>query len=177
MKSLRWHWWIIVPFLFFLGFVPSYRGDIGRILESIRPVPVVEGKTLSLEINDLYLECLHSETRYREITESALADLFREFNNSLVLSGYSEEKLVLTGEITGLCPICQEEEFIGIYEEHIAVYAGLPHRPGPVKNVTSIKIQGLPEQEVRDLAAGIIFQDEKEKLLILEAYSEEQRAK
>lgn len=176
MKSFRKPWWLIFPFLFFLGFVPSYRGDLGRILEKLQTVPVGEPKMLSLEINGLYLECQHSETQYQEITGSALPDLLREDNKNLVLSGYTGEKLVLTEEITGLCPLCREEEFIGIYEDHIAVYAGLPHRPGPVKNVTAIKIRGLPEQEVRDLSAGIIFQDEKEKLLILEAYSEEQRA-
>jgi len=176
MKICRWHWWIIIIFLFFLGFVPSYRGDIANILEKtgLRQAPATEEKTLSLEIIDLYLECRHIVTRQREITEDALPEFLREINKNRVISGYTGEELVLTGEIPGLCPVCQEKEFIGIYQGYIAVYAGRPDRPGPVKKMTSIKIQGLPEREIIDLEAGIIFNGEEEKLLILEAYSEEQ---
>lgn len=169
-------WWLL-PFLltfFLLGFLPAYRGEFIRFLREtgVYQLPPKAVKTVALQITDIYLGCRHSENRQEQITTGELPIFLGKMQENREISVFTGEVLVLNGEFPGLCPVCQEEEFIGVYQGYVAVYAGRPGRPGPVKEMTLLNIQGLPEEEIADLESGIAFAGQEEKLRILEAYSE-----
>ncbi|NLY88164.1 MAG: hypothetical protein GX085_00855 [Firmicutes bacterium] len=174
MKNLRW-WLLIIVAFFFFGFLLAYRGEFIRFLREagVYQLPPRAVKTVTLQITDIYLGCRHSENHQDEVTAVELPVLLKKMQENRKISVFTGEVLVLNGEFPGLCPVCQEEEFIGVYQGHVAVYAGRPGRPGPVKEMTLLNIQGLPEEEIADLETGITFMGLEEKLRILEAYSEE----
>lgn|SRR5690554_4463079 len=174
MKNRR-RWLLIIVVLFFLGFIPAYRGELVQLLQETgvyRLTPEAK-KAISLQITDLYLGCRHSVSRQREVTAEDLPELLKEMQQNRKINVFTGEALVLNGEFSGLCPVCKEEEFVGVYQGYVAVYSGRPGRPGPVKEMTLLNVQGLPEEEITDLETGIAFSGLEEKLLILEAYSEE----
>ena len=173
MKN-RWWWLPFIVAFFFLGFIPAYRGEFLRFLREagVYQLPPEAEKTVTLQITDIFLGCRHRESRQEEIAAGELPALLGEMQENRKTSVFTGEVVVLNGEFPGLCPVCQEEEFIGVYQGYVAVYAGRPGRPGPVKEMTFLNIQGLPEEEIADLEAGITFAGQKEKLHILEAYSE-----
>lgn len=173
MKN-RW-WWLLIIAAFFLGFVSAYRGGFIRFFREagVYQLPPKAVKAVTLQITDIYLGCRHSENHQEEIIGEELPARLGKMQENREISVFTGEVLVLNGEFPGLCPVCQEEEFIGVYQGYVAVYAGRPGRPGPVKEMTLLNIQGLPEEEITDLETGIAFSGLEEKLQILEAYSEE----
>ena len=82
----------------------------------------------------------------------------------------SDDQVNMVLKRSELCQVCKKQEFIGIYQDSIGVFAGRPENPGPLKEVIQVKVWNLPETEVKDLQSGIICYNEKEKLLILEGY-------
>lgn len=87
------------------------------------------------------------------------------------INGNEENGLTLSKVEEGLCPICGREQFIGIYHDKVAVFYGRPDRRGPVKEVMTLAVGRLPEQEKQDLDKGIVFSDSKEKLQLIEGLS------
>lgn len=172
MKN-RWWWLLTIP-AFLSGFIPAYRGEFSRFLREagVYRLPAEAVKTVTVQITDIYLGCRHSENRQEQIATGELPAFLGKIHENREISVCTGEALVLNGEFPGLCPVCQEEEFIGVYQGYVAVYAGRPGRPGPVKEMTLLSIEGLPGEEVADLETGITFAGREEKLHILEAYSE-----
>ncbi len=172
MKN-RW-WWLLIIVAFFSGFIPAYRGEFIRLLREagVYRLPPETVKTVAVQITDTYLGCRHSENHQEQIITGELPVFLEKMQENREISIFTGEVLVLNGEFPGLCPVCQEEEFIGVYQGYVAVYAGRPGRPGPVKEMTLLSIEGLPGEEVADLETGITFAGREEKLHILEAYSE-----
>ncbi len=65
------------------------------------------------------------------------------------------------------CQECSEIQYIGIYEDRIAIYQGeRPH--GVVKEVTDFEVKEIYRE---DLEEGIPFSTEEEKKRILESYT------
>ena len=61
-----------------------------------------------------------------------------------------------------------EQFYIGIHDQHVAIYKGKPEMGGVVVEITEIPIAKLAEFEIRNLRAGIPFADEEQKYSILE---------
>jgi|GEM_PF-1671992 len=189
MKTYRWlglHPRVrtgIIGFIvlcFILGFVYVHydqgfggKHDPGRE-DTEQSLPTQERPDeIRVNVIDYYLGCHHHEDRTLEFSE---AD-FRSFLSELIDDWEIRETdkkgtKILTMKIPGLCSICQNQEFLGIDQDIIVVYHGRPDRPGPVKEITKIKVLGLPENEIMDLKTGVTYEHEREKLLILEGYSE-----
>ncbi len=126
---------------------------------------------INVKFSNIYLDCDHNET----VDLSLVKGEWRRIKKNLLNEGWemqepSQEQVKLVLSVSGLCRICKKQEFIGIYQDNIGVYAGRPGNPGPLKEVIQVKVWNLPETEVEDLQAGIICYNEKEKLLILEGY-------
>ncbi len=160
--------WLIL----LLGFILSavyVLYDSGRKL--FLPLFVMGKASYNMQLTTFYASCRHEET-----TEEAIASEQWEGRlNTLEEDGWelkriSPVKVELRKELFALCPDCREKEFIGIYGDEIGVYAGSPERPGPLKQIIPVKIERLPAEEVEDLRAGIVYQETKEKFLILESY-------
>lgn len=80
----------------------------------------------------------------------------------------SSDKLYLYLDQPGLCPSCKENIFIGLCEDKVAVYYGMPGGPQQLKEQTQIPIRGLPLLALEDLKKGIPIQDGYELLYVLE---------
>jgi hypothetical protein len=70
------------------------------------------------------------------------------------------------------CDSCRHHQFLGIRGQNIVVLKGTPRKPGPVREILKININKLPASERDDLIRGIPFQNDKEKLQIIEGLSE-----
>lgn len=76
--------------------------------------------------------------------------------------------MTLISNDEGYCPICEQEEFLGVLDGKVAVFYGRPERRGPIKEVTVLDVKSLPQQEQFDLAKGLIIKTDKEKLQLIE---------
>jgi len=61
-----------------------------------------------------------------------------------------------------------EQLYVGIHDQHVAIFRGKPGMGGVVVEKTEIPIAKLPEFEIRSLRTGIPFTDEEHKHSILE---------
>jgi hypothetical protein len=160
--------WLILLIGFILGTLYVVY-DSGR-----NPFLPLLGKNkapLSIRLTSTYASCRHEEV----VEETIAHDQWEAGLDSLIADGWelkriSPVRVELGKELFALCTDCREKEFIGIYGDEIGVYAGSPERPGPLKQVIPVKIGKLPAEEVADLRAGIVCEETKEKLLILESY-------
>jgi c-di-GMP-binding flagellar brake protein YcgR len=111
--------------------------------------------------------CGHSEERFTRISQAKLR-VFGQSYQGWRIEGRQGNLLVLKKTEDGLCAICQSEEFLGIASGKVAVVHGRPNRPGPVKELTTLSFDDLPEAEREDLRRGIVFRNSREKLQLLE---------
>lgn len=171
MKSNRRRLAVGVVVLFLLGFAYSY-------LEPNIIKPLFFNDTdqqddyIYLKEIDTFLGCRHSACREEKLISSQFQKRLKKLGIEWRLEAIGDGEMVLTQNKQGICSECQASEFLGVYLNNIAIYHGKPERPGPVKAVTPIKISGLLEKEINDLKKGVFYQDEEEKLAILEGYSE-----
>ena len=126
---------------------------------------------INIKFRNLYLNCDHNET----VALSLAVGEWRRIKKNLLTEGWelhesSDDQVNMVLKRSELCQVCKKQEFIGIYQDSIGVFAGRPENPGPLKEVIQVKVWNLPETEVKDLQSGIICYNEKEKLLILEGY-------
>lgn len=173
MKLHRRYLFIGGALVFLLGFFAAYYGLNFKLSfnKSLLPQkPEAKTESITVQVTDLYLGCQHTEEYSKVIKSEELSTLLKEVED-WEIKRVDKKNLILTRKNNGLCPICRQEEFLGIHGENIVIYFGRPDRPGPVKEVTPIKILSLPEKEIADLKRGVVFKDQKEKLLILEGYS------
>ncbi len=130
-----------------------------------------DGENISMKITVFYTSCCHEETVNRSLSknewEQMLATLKKD---GWELKRSSIGEVELNKELLELCTGCKKQEFIGIYQDEIGVYAGTPKKPGPLKQVIPVKIAQLPEEEVNDLREGIVCQETRDKLLMIEGY-------
>lgn len=114
--------------------------------------------------------CGHTEEQFAELPETQLRKIGQSYQGWSI-EGKQGNVLILKKIEEGLCSICQNEEFFGISKGRVAVYYGRPNRPGPVKEMTALRLEQLPDQEREDLEHGIIVHDSREKLQLLEGLS------
>ena len=130
-----------------------------------------EVEQIQVRVIDYYLSCHHNTEKVLTIKEEDYQSFLSELTCDWE-AREGEEERILTKKIHGLCETCKDQEYLGIHQDYVVVYHGIPDRPGPVKEVTKIRVVGLPENEVLDLKTGVSYKDAEEKLLILEGYSE-----
>ncbi|HEY8344363.1 MAG TPA: BofC C-terminal domain-containing protein [Bacillota bacterium] len=126
---------------------------------------------IQVRVIDYYLRCHHNTVKVLTIQEEDYHSFLSELTCDWEARGVADER-TLTKRLNTLCDNCQHQEYLGIYQDYVAVYHGTPDCPGPVKEVTGIRVSGLPENEVLDLKTGVPCRETEEKLLILESYSE-----
>ncbi|HEX2952983.1 MAG TPA: BofC C-terminal domain-containing protein [Bacillota bacterium] len=114
--------------------------------------------------------CGHTEEHFDRLTEAKLKMIGQSYQGWSI-EGKEGNVLILKRTEEGLCSVCQKEQFFGIAKEKVVIYYGRPNRPGPVKEITSIPYDRLPEQEREDLSRGIIIRNSREKLQLLEGLS------
>lgn len=176
MKSNRWRLAVIVVVLFLLGFSYSYLKP--NIIKPNIIKPLFFNDTdrqngyIYLKEIDTFLGCRHSMYQEEKLVSSQFQERLKKLGTEWRLEAFGDGEMVLHKNKQGICAECQASEFLGVYLNSIAIYHGKPERPGPVKEVTPITVNGLPEKEVNDLKKGVSYQDVEEKLAILEGYSE-----
>jgi hypothetical protein len=174
------------------GFWERIRGD-NRGHEQLTD-PVLDDIPLEpYMVQYLYRYCSHSEvyqpgnipleypTPPRAMAEIAIAlhnsnltieNLMDELKNPQgwyladVREGCGRSFFMLT-YLADFCPQCEEQYYLGIFNEKIAVYQGCPP-DGKVIEVTEISVKEIDRQ---DLEKGVIFKTEEEKERHLETYS------
>jgi hypothetical protein len=119
-----------------------------------------------LTLMTIYKRCGHKE-EMSKIFERDLEEIFEEYKGWRIESD-QKDNVLLVDEASGLCPICEREEFLGIFQDKVAVFHGRPMRRGPVKEVSSLEVKDLPSQEAEDLSQGIHIKDIRERLQLLE---------
>lgn len=81
-------------------------------------------------------------------------------------------KLLPTVEIVNVKETLDSDQdiqlYIGVFNEHIAIFQGQPNDQGVVKEITGIAINKMPEFEMENLKGGIPFDTDEEKYSILE---------
>lgn len=70
------------------------------------------------------------------------------------------------------CLSCDTHQFLGINDQNVVVRYGVPGQPGPIRERIHINLKRLPNSERNDLRRGIPFDDNKEKLQIIEGLSD-----
>lgn len=150
---------------------PLKRGDCVQKGDPIAQEKARAREQIQVRIIDYYLRCHHNTEKVLTIREEDYQSFLSELTCDWEVRGAAKER-TLTKKLNGLCENCQHQEYLGIHQDYVAVFHGTPDRPGPVKEVTGIRVIGLPENEVLDLKTGVPYREAEEKLLILEGYSE-----
>ncbi|NLM37171.1 MAG: hypothetical protein GX202_03475, partial [Firmicutes bacterium] len=92
---------------------------------------VLRQKSFALYYTAFYTGCQHEESREEHHSprtrDEMLAGLTKD---GWAITGFTMERVELKKEVPTLCPGCQEHEFVGLYGNEIAVYAGSPEKPG-----------------------------------------------
>ena len=142
-----------------------------RLIRRPAAPPTVDVKTpeVRLTLITVYRKCGHTEDK-SETTETDIREISLKYKGWRMESNQNDD-ILLTRDVLELCPVCEREEFMGIFQEKVAVFHGRPYKRGPVKEVLSLEIKDLPEQETQDLAEGIVLNDNREKLRLLEGLS------
>ena len=130
-----------------------------------------EHENINMKFTVFYASCRHEETIDQKSSKNHWEQMLETLSkDGWELNKRSKGEVELSKELLELCTGCKKQEFIGIYQDEIGVYAGTPENPGPLKQVIPVKIARLPEEEVNDLKEGIICQETRDKLLIIEGY-------
>lgn len=141
-----------------------------RILKRIAASPALlfTQPVYRVKLDFRYRECNHH--RFSEVSFTSLNRLKTGLQKygRYQLQKQPDHHYICKIETNGFCASCRNHQFLGISGSNVAVFRGTPTKPGPVKEVTVIKAEQLPATERRDLANGIIFKNDKEKLQLLE---------
>lgn len=81
--------------------------------------------------------------------------------------GSELEPRILLSYVEDLCPECRERYYLGLFDERIAVYEGVPPR-GKLLEVTDLIAK---DTDWEALTRGVPFKTEDEKRLLLESYT------
>ena len=160
-----------IGFFYSASDFPLKRGDRVQKGGPIAPEEARAQEQIQVRVIDYYRRCHHNTVKVLTIREEDYHSFLSELTCDWEARGVAEER-ILTKRLNTLCENCQHQEHLGIYQDYVAVYHGTPDCPGPVKEVTGIRVTGLPENEVLDLKTGVPYRETEEKLLILEGYSE-----
>lgn len=85
---------------------------------------------------------------------------------------FDTKEVVLTLAVDGYCKQHSEYMFLGIHNEHVAIYAGKPGPQALLKEATNISLQDLQPQDRVELEKGIVIKDRAELLQTLEGLQE-----
>lgn len=161
-----------VSLLIILVAVAIKTGAIQSISRQIRTMVWHPQTPWSLEIEQTFLKCghrLHLENTYS--SETAIRSYVRrhpEYRFAKSRAAQARHRLSGVEELADYCPTCRTKQFFGIRDQQVVVLRGTPGQPGPVKEKTSIQLRLLPAVELDDLRKGIPFQNEKDKLQLIE---------
>lgn len=115
-----------------------------------------------------YRECAHHRiTDASFVSLNRLQSALRKYGR-YQLEEQPDHRYVCRIWTDGYCASCRDHQFLGISGSNVAIFHGTPLLPGPVKELTQLKVEHLPATERQDLSKGIIFRDDKEKLQLLE---------
>jgi len=114
-----------------------------------------------------YELCGHTEI-YKSTynNESELQKVIEQYPNPEIERQPNLYKVTL--RISDWCGSCRQNRFLGVENKEVIVRRGTPNKPGPILESTGFLTLALPEAERVDLAKGIPFVDEEEKLELLE---------
>lgn len=78
-----------------------------------------------------------------------------------------EQTLFLLTCLGDLCPDCADRQYLGLYQDHIAVFRGVPPE-GQLVEITEIKVKEI-DREL--LEKGLPFDSEEQKRMYLETFT------
>lgn len=119
----------------------------------------------------LYLKCNEEEILRTKPTENLVG--LNIFQMQKIYQGWEFEKFdtneaVMTLKVEGYCREHANNIFIGVKDEHVAVFYGKPGSKPILKEITSIQINKLMPQDVEELQRGMVVQSKEELLRTLE---------
>lgn len=140
---------------------------ISEIRKILFPSDTVSPQRWILESQKLYNICGHVESKRTEYHREGPFKAVIE-NHSKEIKKVNNQSYTYLENNHDLCDSCKKNQFLGLDGQQIAVFRGVPSKPGPITERIVINLNKLPGAEVEDLKKGIPFQDGKEKLQLLE---------
>lgn len=119
-----------------------------------------------------YTECGHTVVERKktpaEIVNLDKEELARYYQNGWEIDKFSSEEVVLTREITGICP---EHFLLGVQDGYVAVYGFNEDGKPELKEITDIPISILRLNDQNNLRKGILVDSMEEVDRLLEEFS------
>ncbi len=98
------------------------------------------------------------------LNQDSVKEVFSGWDVSFV----DAQKVVLSQSQAELCPECTKYLFIGVKDNYIAIYHGVPGRGTVVKKQTEIPISALPTELQEKMKTGVPIESVEEGLMMLE---------
>ncbi|SFL82140.1 BofC C-terminal domain-containing protein [Pelosinus propionicus] len=119
----------------------------------------------------LYLKCNEEEVLKTKPTENLIGLTIYQMQK--IYEGWDFEKFdtneaVMTLKVDGYCREHANNIFIGIKDNHVAVFYGRPGYKPIVKEITAIQVNKLMPQDIEELQKGMVVQSKEELLRTLE---------
>lgn len=151
-------------------------GMSGSVDRADRDLPIgqmaerVQEETL-FEQTIYYTGCKEAETirakasqKVVGMTRDEVADLYNEWQ----IVSFDRDAVVLKLSVDDVCKAHKEDRFVGLHDGQAAIYYGKPNENPILKEILPIDVAALVPQVQEELAKGIPFHSEEEKLRILE---------
>lgn len=149
------------------GAVKSKPEVVVELRKLLFPSAAVSPERWILESQKLHTLCGHMESKRTEYhKEKPFKAIIRHYSEEVEKVNNQSYRYVVSNH--DLCKSCRNNQFLSLDGEQIAVYRGIPGKPGPITEKLPINLKKLPEEEVEDLKKGIRFKSGREKLQLLE---------
>lgn len=140
---------------------------ISNFRKMISPSDAASPQKWILESQKLHTICGHVEsTRTEYHKEEPFMAVIKNYSSQV--KKVNDQSYTYLESSHDLCDTCQKNQFLGLDGQGLAVFRGIPNKPGPITERIAIDLNKLPEAEIKDLKKGIPFEDGKEKLQLLE---------
>ncbi|HWR45374.1 BofC C-terminal domain-containing protein [Sporomusa sp.] len=161
-----------------IGYYAFQVNDEGKL-----PVPPQEsevvkqdGKIKISANTDVVQKIIYTKCKDEEVFRTKPPDNLVGLNFNQVqkiYTGWSIEKfdtkeVEMSLKVDSLCREHANNMFLGIKDDHVAVFYGVPGPKAIVKEVTKIPITALMPQDVQELHQGLVVQSKEELLRTLE---------
>ncbi|MGI6604339.1 MAG: hypothetical protein GX062_09240 [Firmicutes bacterium] len=170
-KGLSWPSVLAILGLTILLSFIGFRVLGGRNEPSPSPQePRVTARAVTHLVEEVIYSCGHLVSAPKELPEvegEPDLELLRKLYPGWEIS-VSDGEGRLRSRREELCPVCQENLYVGLDDDEVVVFYGLPGSGNKIKERTGIFTRGLPEEAVEDLRVGIRVVREEELLQILE---------
>lgn len=119
----------------------------------------------------LYLRCNDEEVLRTKPAENLVG--LNIYQMQKIYQGWDFEKFdnneaVITLKVDGYCREHANNLFIGIKDDHVAVFYGRPGYKPIVKEITAIQVNKLMPHDIEELKKGMVVQSKEELLRTLE---------